>query len=268
MVDTTFSTQYGPWALVTGAAEGLGLAFANRIAAAGLNVVLLDVQYDKAAIQAKKISNDYAVEARAISCDLSAANFLDDILADTSAQLATLDIGLLVCCAGIGAPGAFLDVPLATAEKTVQINCLATMALCHHFAPAMVGRGRGGMVIVASNSGYAGAPYISSYAASKAFDLSFGEALWYELAPAGVDVLAFSPQGTNTPGFRRGMPTVKEGETNEALMLPEEAAKIALSKLGVMASYRPDLPEQYSRDRETIIRTAGDFAASLVTQTE
>lgn len=266
MPDQEFSQQYGPWALVTGAAEGLGLAFANRIAASGIHVVLLDVQYDKAVAQAEKIANDYSVETRAISCDLSDRHFLPAILAD--AGLAQLDIGLLVCCAGIGAPGAFLDVPLATAHKTVQVNCLATMTLAHHFAPSMVKRGSGGVVIVASNSGYAGAPYISSYAASKAFDLSFGEALWYELAPQGVDVLAFSPQGTNTPGFRRGMPSVKEGDSHDALMLPEEAASIALSKLGSMASYRPDLPEQYSRDREVIIKTAGNFAASLVQQTD
>ena len=125
----------------------------------------------------------------------------------------------------------------------------------------MIARGRGGVLIVASNAGYGGTPYIATYAATKAFDLSLGEALWYETQGTGVDVMAFAPQGTNTPGYRRGSPDVQEGETNENLMAPSEAARIALDKLGTIPSYRPDLPESFSRNREQTIKIAGNFAA-------
>ena len=153
MTTANFNEKYGPWALVTGAAEGLGLAFANHIAGEAMNVILVDVQMDKAKEQAARIAKEYGVQTKALACDLAESNFIDGLTVDIKGY----DIGLLICCAGIGVPGAFLDVPLSQSHKTVQINCLSTMTLCHHLAPPMIKRGRGGIVVIASNSGYAGA---------------------------------------------------------------------------------------------------------------
>lgn len=254
-----FIDKYGPWALVTGAAEGLGAEFAQQLAQQGLSVVLADVQIEKAQAQAKRIADQTGVRAIAIECDLAAADFMDDL----RVSIENLEIGMLVCCAGIGATGSFIDTPLAVMHKAIQVNCMATVALTHHITPAMVERGRGGVIIVASNSAYTGAPYIANYAATKAFDLSLAEGLWYEMAPSGVDVLGFSPQGTNTPGMRRGMPMLNEGDAPEGIMLPEEAVSIALRGLGRLPSLRPDLPEQFSENRRAVIEAAGGFTKNL-----
>lgn len=255
--DRTFLSAYGPWALVTGAAEGLGLELAKGVAQRGLNVVLVDVQWKKAQAEARQIAEVYGVETRALECDLAQPDFL----AGLTTALAPIEVSLLICNAGIGQTGAFLDLPLESAHAAVAINCLSTLTLCHQFLRPMVDRGRGGVLIIASNAGYAGTPYIATYAATKAFDLSLGEALWFETQGTGVDVMSFAPQGTNTPGYRRGSPHVQEGETHDQLMAPEEAARIALDRLGTIPSFRPDQPESFSRSREQAIKIAGRFAA-------
>lgn len=261
---SNFSEQYGPWALVTGAAEGLGAAFAMHIAQQGVHVVLADVQSDKAQSQATLIADKTGVKTLAVETDLASADFM----ASLTLQLKDLEIGLLVCCAGIGATGSFVDTPLAIMQKAIQVNCMATISLAHHYTPPMIKRAKGGIIIVASTSAYAGAPYIANYAATKAYDLSLAEALWYELAPSGIDVLGFSPHGTNTPGFRRGMPSIKEGDTPVGVMLPEAAVAVAFKALGRLPSTRPDLPENMSVTRQKIIQAAGDFTRNLATYQE
>ena len=115
-----------------------------------------------------------------------------------------LDIGFLVYCAGAD-PNfePFLANSIATAEAMVHRNCVVPMQLCHHFAPAMVERRRGGIVIFGSGAGLAGGPNMVAYGATKAFDMVFAEALWSELHDKGVDVLGLILGKTNTPALRR-----------------------------------------------------------------
>ena len=258
-MNKAYVEQYGQWALVTGAAEGLGAEFARQLAERGLDVLLADVQSDKAAQQAEQLRAKYDVDAQAIQCDLVQSDFL----AQLAEQVGDRQVGMLVCCAGIGATGEFLSCSLESMRRAIQVNCTATMELVHHYAPAMVQRQRGGVIIIASNAGYAGAPYIANYSGTKAYDLCLAEGLWYELGEHGVDVLGFAPQGTNTPGYRRGSPTVNEGEHNESLMLPETAVDLALGKLGKIASFRPDMPEEFSLQRQKVLKVAGDFTRQL-----
>jgi short-subunit dehydrogenase len=114
-----------------------------------------------------------------------------------------LEIGFLVYCAGAD-PNfkPFLANPVEAAEAMVQRNCMVPVQLCHHFAPAMVERGTGGIVIFGSGAGFAGGPNMVAYAASKAFDMVFAEALWAELHEKGVDVLGLILGKTNTPALR------------------------------------------------------------------
>ena len=253
-----FLNQYGPWALVTGAAEGLGAEFASQVAAKGLGVLLLDVQLEKAQEHASELAKQYGVETRAIECDLSKVDFLGAL----EAELAAFEIGLLICSAGIGTTGPFLETPIEAMRRAVQVNAMATLDLCYALAPPMVERGRGGIMILASNSAYAGSPYVATYAATKAFDLSLGEALWYELAPHGVHAMAFSPMGTNTPGLRRGMPGLREGEAREGIMAPKDAVAMALGALGRVSSLRADFPDAGNEVREAAIKRAGDALRS------
>jgi uncharacterized protein len=196
----TFAAKYGPWALVAGASDGLGAAFAAGLADRGLNVVLLARRQAVLDRVAAEINLRAPVETRTLAVDLAEPGAASAIAAATS----DLEIGFLVYCAGAD-PNfkPFLATPIGAAEAMVQRNCMVPMQLCHHFAPAMVGRGSGGIVIFGSGAGLAGGPNIVAYGASKAFDMVFAEALWAELHDKGVDVLGIILGKTNTPALRQ-----------------------------------------------------------------
>lgn len=106
--------------------------------------------------------------------------------------------------------GPFEDSGLASLLAIVDVNVKAPLALTHTYGRAMVQRGRGGIIVLASNSAYHGTPYVAHYAATKAYNLVLGEGLWFEWARYGVDVMAFAPGATNTPGLRRAKPGWRE----------------------------------------------------------
>lgn len=196
----TFATKYGPWALVAGASDGVGAAFAAGLAERGVNVVLLARRQAVLEEVAAQISSRTSVQTRTLAIDLAQPGAASAIAAAT----ADLQIGFLVYCAG-GDPNfrPFLANPIEAAEAMVQRNCMMPMRLCHHFAPAMVERGSGGIVIFGSGAGFAGGPNMVAYGASKAFDMVFAEALWAELHDKGVDVLGLILGKTNTPALRQ-----------------------------------------------------------------
>jgi len=196
----TFAAKYGPWALVAGASDGLGAAFAKGIADRGVNVVLLARRQRTLDHVAAEISSQTAAQTRTLAVDLAEPGAAAAIAEAT----ADLEIGFLVYCAG-GDPSyqPFLASPIAAAETMVQRNCMVPMQLCHHFAPAMAARGNGGIVLFGSGAGLAGGPNIAAYGASKAFDMVFAEALWAELHDKGVDVLGLILGKTDTPALRQ-----------------------------------------------------------------
>jgi short-subunit dehydrogenase len=196
----TFATKYGPWALVAGASDGVGAAFANRLAERGVNVVLLARRQAALDQVAADINSRGSVQTRTLAIDLAEPGAGSAITAATS----DLEIGFLVYCAGAD-PNfkPFLANPIEAAEAMVQRNCMVPMQLCHHFAPAMVERGSGGIVIFGSGAGLAGCPNMVAYGASKAFDMVFAEALWAELRDKGVDVLGLILGKTDTPALRQ-----------------------------------------------------------------
>jgi short-subunit dehydrogenase len=194
----TFAQKYGPWALVAGASEGVGAAFAEAIAERGVNVVLLARRaavLDEVASRLRR----HGVETRVVATDLAADDAVPTIIEATR----DLEIGMVVYCAGADPDfRPFLSQPIEIAETMLRRNCLAPMRLCHHFAPAMVSRGRGGIVLFGSGAGFAGGPNMVAYSATKAFDMVFAEALWTELHDSGVDVLGLILGKTDTPALR------------------------------------------------------------------
>lgn len=196
----TFAEKYGPWALVAGASDGVGAAFAEGIAERGVNVVLLARRETVLDDVAGGIAERTGVQTRTLAVDLAAVG-VSTVVADATGDL---DIGFLVYCAGAD-PNfePFLAKPIETAEAMVQRNCVVPMQLSHHFAPAMVARGRGGIVLFGSGAGLAGGPNMVAYGASKAFDMVFAEALWAELHGTGVDVLGLILGKTDTPALRK-----------------------------------------------------------------
>jgi uncharacterized protein len=196
----TFTSKYGPWALVAGASDGVGAAFAEGIAERGVNVVLVARRQAVLDEVAAGIADRTGAQTRALSIDLAEP----DAASQVAKATADLDIGFLVYCAGAD-PNfkPFLANSIETAEAMVHRNCMVPMQLCHHFAPTMVQRGSGGIVLFGSGAGLAGGPNMVAYGATKAFDMVFTEALWSELHDKGVDVLGLILGKTNTPALRR-----------------------------------------------------------------
>lgn len=161
------------------------------------------------------------------SVDLAATDATDRIAAVVSDR----EVGLLICNAGADTNGAtFLDGDIANWDALVMRNVLTVMRSCYHFAQPMCSRGRGGIIIVGSGACYGGLTGIAVYSATKAFDLCFGEGLWAELQPHGVDVLNLIMGRTDTPAHRElmeriGMP-IPTG-----MAAPEDVAAIGLARL-------------------------------------
>jgi short-subunit dehydrogenase len=200
MTDGAFRDRYGPWAIVAGASEGVGAAFARAVAERGVNVVLLARRQSVLDDVAGAIRADTGVETRAIAVDLVAPDAMASIVDAT----AGLEIGLVFYCAGADPTyERFLANSVAPALAMVQRNCVVPMQVCHHFAGPMVERRRGGIVVVSSGAALVGAPNMVAYAASKAFDMIMTEALWAELRATGVDVLGLVLGATDTPALRR-----------------------------------------------------------------
>lgn len=196
----SLKARYGDWAMVTGAAraEGLGYAFVRQLAAQGLNIVLVDILEAELNQRADELRQQYKVDVRTIGVDLAPTESLERILAATR----DIEIGLLVCN-HMYTPATtpkILDMDLATHHRMLDINARAYTSLIHTFGNRMRTRQRGGIVIVASGAGLVPAPYTAAYSANKAFQIAFGEALWYELKGTGVDVVVVAAGLMKTQG--------------------------------------------------------------------
>jgi uncharacterized protein len=197
---SAFAEKYGPWALVAGASDGVGAAFAEALAERGVNVALLARRQALLDEVAAGITERTGAQTRTIAIDLAQTGATGAIAEATD----NLEVGMLVYCAGADPDfRPFLMNPIDAAEAMIQRNCVVPMQLCHHFAPSMVERGRGGIVIFGSGAALAGGPNMVAYGATKAFDMVFAEALWSELRDKGVDVVGLLLGKTNTPALRR-----------------------------------------------------------------
>jgi len=232
-----FKERFGPWALVVGAAEGLGAAFAEALAEVGLGLVLVDRKLQELQITADRLRTMYPVDVKEVVVDLADQHFLAQIMAATKG----LEIGLLIANAALGEVGPFTESDLNTLLACIDVNVKAPLKLTHTYGKEMMQRKKGGIILLASNAAYQGSPYVANYAATKAYNLILGEGLWFEFARHGVDAMAFAPGATNTPGLRKAKPGLEEGKKSRGVMQPEDAAMAALAALGKTPSVRPGL---------------------------
>lgn len=222
-----FAPQYGPWALVAGASDGVGAAMAEELARRGVDVVLLARRRTVLDEVAAGIRERTGAQTRTLAIDLAEPGASARVIEAT----ADLDIGFLAYCAGAD-PNfePFLTSPVTNAESLVQRNCVVPIQLCHHYAQPMAARGHGGIVIFGSGAGFAGGPNMVAYGASKAFDMVFAEALWAELHEQGVDVLGLILGKTDTPAlrnleFRRGVLASEDSIPPDATSVEAVVAK-------------------------------------------
>lgn len=224
MTLTRFVARYGPVALVAGAAEGLGAAFARSLAHAGLDLVLLDQRADAVQLLATELARDHGVHVTVVELDLGAR----DVGARAARATEGLEIGLLVYNAAFAPVGPWLTQSLADQQRALDVNARGALELSAAFTPSMVARGRGGILFVGSLAGLLGHPTTAVYGASKAFIVRLGEALDEELRPQGVDVLVACPGAVRTPGFERSGAKLPRA----FVASPDEVAERALALLG------------------------------------
>ena len=219
----SFAARYGAWAVVAGASEGLGAAFAVDLAGRGMNLVLIARRGEVMEEVAEKIRADQGVEVRCLARDLADP----DTVGAVSEALDGQDLGVLVYNAASVPLGGFLDVGFEEIERAVAVNVRGPLAFAHALLPGMCGRGRGAVVLMSSLAGLQGMPGIATYAASKAFNIILGEGLWGELRERGVDVSVCCSGAVRTPGYTRFSDKDAPG-----MLSPEEMVRQTLDALG------------------------------------
>jgi len=178
-------------ALITGASAGLGVEFARQLSKRGHRLVLAARRKDRLEALAKELGN-----ARAIAIDLSKSGSAAKLLADLEA--AGEQVEILVNNAGFGLIGRFAELDAKRERQMIDLNVGTLTDLCRAVAPALIKRKSGGIINVASTAAFQPGPNMAVYFATKAYVLSFTEALHEELKPHGVQVSALCPGPTRT----------------------------------------------------------------------
>ena len=226
MKSSKFHAKYGPWALIAGASAGIGEAFSRQLAAKGLNLVVI-ARRQKLLDQLKQdLESTFGIQVICLSMDLSRVDLSDAV----HREVEDLEIGLLVYNACFSSIAPFLESDLASKMLTVDVNCRGPLALVSLLAKPMVVRRRGGIILMSSASGFQGAAWLATYAASKAFTSILAESLWEELRPHRVDVLALVAGATKTPNFEAVTPAEKQASAFP--MEPQDVVREGLSHLG------------------------------------
>ena len=205
-------------ALVTGASQGIGAAYARDLARRGARLVLVARTGSALRRVADVIQQTYGVDVTPVPADLAVPDGVSRLVDELDRQGHTVD--LLVNNAGAGAVGPFLSTSLERNVGSVELNVIALMSLTHVLGRRMAERGHGGIVNVSSTAAFQPMPYQASYAATKAFVLSFTEALAEELRETGVRVMAAHPGATDTGFFNGTSATMNPAFTDD----PEEVA--------------------------------------------
>jgi len=221
-----FKQQYGDWALVAGASEGIGESWCRRLAERGLNVVLVARREAPLRETAAELERRFGVQTAVLALDLASPDLIDRVTAATEA----LDIGFIVYNAAHADVSEYASQSLESKLLTIDVNCRGLVLLTSLFAERLIARGRGAMILMSSMSGWQGSAMMGTYAASKAFITVLGESLWSELKPLGVDVHVCVAGATLTPNFRAQTPVAKQRGTFP--MEPDAVVDAMLHRLG------------------------------------
>ncbi|HTS80528.1 MAG TPA: SDR family NAD(P)-dependent oxidoreductase [Myxococcaceae bacterium] len=239
MSDESFVRRYGSWAVVAGASEGLGAAWAEALAARGLNLLLVARRPEVLEATAASIRGKHGVEVRTAPVDLAGAQELERLTEG-------LEVGFGVWNAAHSPRGQFLDLTLEDQLRSIDVNCRGPLTMAHVLGRRMAARGRGGLVLMSSLTAFQGSPFLATYGATKAFNLVLAEGLWFELRSRGVDVLACAAGATLTPGFKRASPEGEPGMIEPAQVVEEALGR--LGRAGVM------IPGRFNRFASFLMR--------------
>jgi hypothetical protein len=222
-MSASWKERYGPVAVVAGASEGLGAAFAWALAQRGLDLVLVARRGELLLALAADLKKAHAVSVTPLVADLGDASFPEKLSRATEG----LEVGLGVYNAALSVTGPLLDRPLADALRVVDVNIAGPLRFVHTLAPAMRARRRGGLLLMSSVAGFQGAPQLAAYASSKAFNIVLGESLWGELHEHGVDVVVSCAGAIRTPGYAKAT-----GSEAPGILDAKEVAERSVAGLG------------------------------------
>ena len=214
------------WALVTGASAGIGACFARQLASRRRNLVLTARRLDRLQQLAKQLREQNSIEVECLSADLQHPQAPQQIYDFVRSRALAIDT--LINNAGVGTYGKFAAIDPARELGMVQLNCAAVVHLTRLFVPAMIERRRGEILIVSSTAAFQAVPYMTVYAATKAFDLILAEGLAQELKHFGIRVCALCPGSTESEfDTLAGIPT----ERTATLETAEQVARVGLDAL-------------------------------------
>lgn len=219
--------KYGDFALITGASSGIGMEFAEQLAQNSLNLVLVARREHLLNQLAEKLKKQYGIKVISIALDLTKDEAMEVLISETK----DIKIGLLIPNAGAEVHGDFVDNDFTAELSVAKLNVLIPMQLAHVFGKKMAKRKKGGIIFVSSTFGHQAVPYFANYAATKAYILTIGQALNYELKQSGVDVTVLSPGLTKTE-MVNGMRDMDFGKMPMVEMKVTPVVKKALNALG------------------------------------
>lgn len=245
--------------LITGASSGIGEAFARKLAERGRNLLLVARSEEKLVMLCNEVGRSQSIRAEYVAMDIS--------LPDAPARLfeevrnRELEIDLLINNAGFGSMGEFAEADLTRQLNMIDLNISSLVELTHRFLQPMRARKSGEIINVASTAGFQPVPFMAVYAATKAFVLSFSEALWEENRPHGIKVMALCPGVTETNFFEASQMQRPPARTSQT---PDEVVEVALRALArgkgaVISGWANRFLVETERlvPRSFIVRTAG-----------
>ena len=225
----TLREKYGEWGIILGATEGVGKAFAEKIASEGMSVVLVGRREEKLHELGKEISAKYGVDHKVIRADFSQSGCTDQIFAETK----DLDMGFMSYVACFHTFGKLQDTPWEKHEQMVNVNVITFLKCFYHYLGIFAKQDRGAIINVSSLTGISSSPYNAQYGAGKSYILKLTEAVACECAKTNVDVEVITLGTTLTPSLLSNLPGGPAGEAvMKAAMTPEACVEEAFENLG------------------------------------
>jgi short-subunit dehydrogenase len=245
--------------IITGASSGIGEAFARKLAARGRNVLLVARTEDKLITLCNELGRLNSVRAQYVPLDLSLAESPAELFEETKRRGLVID--MLVNNAGFGSFGDFSKLDLARELNMIDLNVKSLVELTYRFLVPMRERRQGTILNVASTAGFQAVPFMATYAATKAFVLTFSEALWEENRPHGVHVMALCPGVTETNFFEAARGSKPPARVAQS---PEDVVETALRALNrgkshVVSGWTNFMMTEAERfvPRSLVVRAAG-----------
>ena len=263
--EARLADHYGPRAVIAGASEGIGEALAHRLAEAGIDLVLIARSEARLRAVAADVEARHGRDVRVLPLDLTDPG-MHRAVAESCRDL---EVGLMVYAAGsVNRTLDFTDDPYEASLRQVELNCIGPMGLARALSPAMLARGRGGIVMVASMAALAGAAQIAVYSAVKAFQVNFGEGLWAEMSPRGVDVCTAVLGQTWTPALeRQGVTYDPETDMLAVDAADEIIANIANGPTYVVGARNQAIAARVWPDRRALVQMIGAHTSAHTART-